>query len=119
MELVIPTMTQKLSQNKSSTHVTSIATTVPSSIYLSWTSTPSQLATSSGKINTSATMDAGPCGKPGEPTQETGLSITASTLGGLLGLSLVLLALVTTGWIWMCWTVSNRGGMMINSKQNK
>ena len=59
------------------------------------------------------------CNKPGVPAQGTGLSVTISALGCLLGLSLVFLALVTAGWVWTCWTVRKRGGMTINSKQNK
>ena len=57
--------------------------------------------------------------KPGVPTQGNGSSTTISALGALLGLSLVLLALVTAGWVWTCWTARKIGKVNINSKINK
>ena len=51
-------------------------------------------------------------------TQRNGLSNTISALGALLGFSLVLLALVTTGWVWTCWTARKRE-VNINSRTNK
>ena len=57
--------------------------------------------------------------KSGLPTQGNGSSSTISALGALLGLSLVLLALVTAGWVWTCWTARKRGEVNINSKTNK
>ena len=46
-------------------------------------------------------------------------STESSALGALLGISTVLLALVTAGWIWTCWIVKKRGRMVVNSKLNK
>jgi hypothetical protein len=36
-----------------------------------------------------------------------------------LVISLVLLAIVTAGWVWTCWTARKRGEVNINSKTNK
>ena len=59
--------------------------------------------------------------KPGVclQAQGNGSSNTTSALGALLGLSLVLLALVSIGWVWACWTARKRGEVNINSKTNK
>ena len=40
-------------------------------------------------------------------------------LSGLLGTSIVVLILVTAGWIWTCWRLRKRGGMETNSKINR
>ena len=58
------------------------------------------------------------CSKPNVADQRIGSSNATSALGGLLGISLVLLALVTAGWVWTCWTIRKKRGMTINSKLN-
>ena len=42
-----------------------------------------------------------------------------SALSALLGMSIVVLTIVTAGWIWTCWRLRKRGGMEINSKINR
>ena len=42
---------------------------------------------------------------------------TITGLGAVVGLLVVLLAAVTTGWVWTCWIMKKRGGIIINSKQ--
>ena len=54
------------------------------------------------------------------PTQGNGSSSTISALGALLVFSLVLLALVTTGWVWTCWTARKReANINSRTKTNK
>ena len=59
--------------------------------------------------------------KPGVSTQGNGSSNTISALDALLGLSLLLLALVSIGWVWTCWTASGKedSEVNINSKTNE
>ena len=38
-------------------------------------------------------------------------------LGAVVGLLVVLLVVVTTGWVWTCWVMMKRGGIIISSKQ--
>lgn len=40
-------------------------------------------------------------------------------LGALLGLSLVLLAAVTAGWVRTCWIIKQRGAMVVTITQSK
>ena len=40
-------------------------------------------------------------------------------LGALLGLLVVVLAIVITGWVWTCWIVKKRGGMKITSNKQE
>ena len=37
-------------------------------------------------------------------------------LGAAVGLLVVLLAIVTTGWMWTCWTMKRRGRITTNSR---
>ena len=121
------TVTQESSLNKSCETFTSIkstTTTVLSLVYLSCTPSPPQLATPPDKTNaftTSPALGTGSCIQPGAciPGHRASSSNATSALGALLGISLVLLALVTAGWAWTCWTVRKRRGMIINSKLNK
>ena len=55
--------------------------------------------------------------KPGQvmTTQEInkgqlGKCITSTVLGAAVGLLVVVLIIVTTGWVWTCWTIKRRGG---------
>ena len=43
----------------------------------------------------------------------------SQTLGALLGLVVVVLAVVITGWMWTCWIVKKRGGMKITSNKQE
>ena len=56
-----------------------------------------------------------------QPAMTGGGSSSASTtaLGILLGIFVVLLVLVTIGWVWTCWIMKKRGGMKITSRQAK
>ena len=47
--------------------------------------------------------------------QEAG-SAASIGLGALMGLLVVLLALVTTGWIWTCWITKKRARITTNSR---
>ena len=49
--------------------------------------------------------------------QEAG-SAASIGLGALIGLLVVLLALVTIGWIWTCWTIKRRARITTNSSDN-
>ena len=49
--------------------------------------------------------------------QEAG-SVASIGLGALVGLLVVLLALVTIGWIWTCWTIKRRARITTNSSDN-
>ena len=40
-------------------------------------------------------------------------------LGALLGLVVVVLAVVITGWVWTCWIVKKQGGMKITSNKQE
>lgn len=41
--------------------------------------------------------------------------VILKVLGILVGLLIVLLVVVTTGWVWTCWTTNKRGGKRIYS----
>ena len=41
----------------------------------------------------------------------------SSGLGALVGILVVALIIVSTGWIWTCWTMKKKGRMKVNSKQ--
>ena len=41
----------------------------------------------------------------------------SSGLGALVGILVVALVIVSTGWIWTCWTMKKKGGMKVNSEQ--
>ena len=118
-------VTQEPSPNKSCETFTSIkstTTTVLSPVYLSCTPSPPQLATPPDKTNASTTspaLGAGPCIQQTEGVPAQGASSTNATsaLGALLGLGLVLLVLVITGWMWTCWT-GNRKRKSKNTSQN-
>ena len=43
-------------------------------------------------------------------------STSTAILGALLGLSVVLLAVVTTGWVWTCWTMKKRENSMAQNR---
>ena len=116
-ELMTTTTTNEseVSENMPCTPITStkfIATTVLSPIQScapQFTKSPS----------TSYGLESSSGNKLGVPTQGNASSSTTSALGALLGLSLVLLALVSIGWVWTCWTARKRGEVNINSKTNK
>ena len=53
-----------------------------------------------------------------QPAMTGGSSSSASTaLGILLGIFMVLLVLVTIGWVWTCWSMKRQGGMKITSRK--
>ena len=54
------------------------------------------------------------------PTEKKICSSSASSaLGALMGIFMVLLILVTTGWMWTCWSLKKRREIKINSLPNK
>jgi hypothetical protein len=114
---------RKVPENTPCTTITStkfIATTVLSPLQScapQFTNTPKLDITKSP--TTSVDFESCSCNKPGVPIQGNGSSTTISARSALLGLSLVLLALVTAGWVWTCWTARKRGEININSKTNK
>ena len=124
-ELMTTTTTKKSEESESMpcTSITStkfIATTVLSLIQScapQFTTSPKLNITKSPTTSLGSKFCSG--NKLDVPTQRNCSSSTTSALGALLGLSLVLLALVSIGWVWTCWTARKRGEVNINSKTNK
>lgn len=94
-----------------------IATTVLSPPQ-SCTSELSQFTPTPKFKSLAASLALKPCtySNPGVPAQGTDAT---SALGALLGISTVLLTLVTAGLVWTCWTTRKKGGITINSKKNR
>ena len=77
-----------------------------------WTHIEPTIVTS---IVTTASID-----ESSEKTISTGCSSSPLiALGALLGIFMVLLVLVTAGWVWTCWTMKKRGGMKLTSRESK
>ena len=47
---------------------------------------------------------------------QTAGSVASIGLGAAVGLLVALLAVVTIGWMWTCWTIKRRGRITINSR---
>ena len=43
----------------------------------------------------------------------------SQALGALLGLVVVVLAVVITGWVWTCWIMKKKGGMKLTSNKHE
>ena len=95
-ELVTITVTKAPSQIESCKPIDPTTITIPS---LCEFKQPQSITL----LNSSQTLGADSFSKPGVPTQEP-----ASVLGALLGICMVLLAFVTVGWVWTCWTTSRK-----------
>ena len=123
--LVTTTVTQGTVQSKSCNTFNSteiILTTVDNVSTVQQSCTPKlpQYTTQPVKSNSSIAsldLEACSCSESSVPAKGTDPSPNAtSALGALLGISMVLLALVTAGWVWTCWAFKKRGGI---TKLNK
>ena len=74
---------------------------------------------------TSTTMVPSSCTVPTDDIQQqieniVNQSQPSQALGALLGLAVVVLAIVITGWVWTCWIMKKRGRMkIISNKQER
>ena len=84
--------------------------TIATTVYTSWTQATKQVAVSNSipAVNSGSEMTI---------NSNTQSASTVIALGTLAGLFLIVLVAVIIGWVWNCWTVTNkRGGMDISSK---
>jgi hypothetical protein len=118
---------QSLECTPSITSTKAIPQPFPSSQYGPFSTKEVVTATSTkivAKTITSVTMV--PCSStvPTDNTQQQNESIinqsqSSQALGALLGLVVVVLAIVITGWVWTCWVMKKRGGMKIISNEQE